>query len=207
MRISAQTGLLASLILWGSVAEGVPITFQFSGVIDAVYDPTRYGDAIMVGDAYSAAFIIDSTTPNQDQYNQHGGLYLPLSATLTVGQVTFAGVQNDRQGLRVQAQTSPAAMSLWSECSSSPDVGLLVLGGTFVDWTGGAPSSPAIPLPGTAPALSAFQDVYFDGTDSLTKLVQFHGTVTSLEVTPEPGTLTLMLFGITCVWTRRTARI
>ncbi len=196
-------GIAAFLALSSGITEAMPITFEFSGVINAVYDPDRYGDNIEVGDTYSATFTIDSAAPNQDHSNPNGGLYFPISATLSVGQVVFAGVQSDRQGLHVQAQASPALISLWSECSSSPDVGFLILGGTLRDWTGTALSSPAIPLPGSAPPLSAFQQAYFEGTDPLTKRVQFRGTVTSFEVTPEPSALSLMLLGSAALRTGR----
>ena len=204
---------MAVLVLSAGWAQAAPITYQFSGTIDSVMDPDRFGENIKAGDRFVARFIFDSAAPNLYTTNPYGGLYMPLSSTVTVGRVTFTGLPDTGQHpqgdypqcLHLQAQSGPSSISLGAESASSPDVGRMSVAGRLVDWTGVALTSASLPLPGTAPGLGAFQQCDFYGSDPSTKSMEFTGTIASFQITPEPATLGLVSL-TALAWRRRGRR-
>jgi len=191
--MTAAVGAVVSLV--AGVAQAELITFKFSGVIDSVADPAGiYENRIQNGSPYAATFVFDSATPDGLPTDSQRGFYRALSSTIVVGLVTFTGTDDD-DGLGITDDPSWDWLALGCRATSSPDIGFASLEATFIDRTATVFSSDALPLPSTAPPLNAFQQVLFKGV-SWANGSKFAGMITTFEVTPEPGTLWLLLLGV-----------
>ena len=58
------------------LVQAVPITFQFTGEITSIYDPSRLlGSRIAIGDHYAGKVVFESTTPDSVPSNPTVGRY------------------------------------------------------------------------------------------------------------------------------------
>ncbi len=174
-------GLLC--LVWGvSPASGVPITYQFAGHVLVGSGPLDSG--IGPGSSFSGQFIIESTTPDQDDSVLRGS-YRGDSATLSVDSYAWASTAGG------SAVVSPSASTIRLEFDSfwAGDWGI----SGWVQLAGGADSqflTDALPMSEIDPL--TFQHPQFmiiGNTDEA--LFKFFGPITQFTVIPEPCSLGL----------------
>ncbi|MCB9849789.1 MAG: hypothetical protein H6817_03710 [Phycisphaerales bacterium] len=186
-------------------AAGTVLTIEFDGVIDFVEDTLPFSDTIGIGTPFEGSYSYDSDTPdNFPNDPTAGGYSFPNSSmSFKIGDLAFS--------------TPDLRMTIWDislfdvyeVSNSSPfsahgvDWGLARI--TLRDDTGTALASDALPV--NAPDLEDFD---FARALLLRRIDQressIKGTVTSIRLVPEPGTLTFLATGLFLCAHRRTSR-
>ncbi len=196
-------GMVASL---PARAAAYPITFYFSGVIDAVNDPEGVLDGIVrTGRSFSGSYTFDSTMADLRPSDPILGIYGPP------GPLIFFNI--DMLQVTVTADNSRIAVSnsqRWGD-SYGPaaivpfplgELTVLEIGLTFHDTDGMAFAGDELPL--QAPDLEVFETarLWAHGRRQGAQDFSIEGTVTTL--TPEPGSLLLLVLGFALPARRKT---
>lgn len=211
MRSKLFAALGAVLLVGTTAADATPITYQFSGVLDLVDDPSSFllGSGVELGTAFTGSVTWDPDTPSTATYPFFGGTFSTyptnsvfrisalLGATLNLDTATaYATVANDTDDGDNFGMASSNFLVF-----DALDLGAGTIWFSAYDFSGAVFSTSAS-LP-TSLDLSAFDPVRFAfasfAPDSPGSYYYAGGAIRSLSVhspVPEPGTLALLCFGI-----------
>lgn len=184
-------------------AYAVPVTFEFSGIVNSVTDPGRDLEGLVAaGNTFSGEYTFESTTPGYGYYVSPAG-----SVSLTVG-----SLQIDAGPPRIMVwDAEPPYSDEYSVSAASDSIvasGLQIVEflpiifhyANHTSLTSGDLSLVPPPLPFNSSSWS----FWIQGRGSSEQLFTLRGTVESL--TPEPCTPLLLLMGITLSVRRRKMR-
>jgi hypothetical protein len=174
MKFLTSVGVVAFLILSGGVTQAAPITFEFPGFIDSVYEPNNeFGGMVHVGDLFIVRYSFDTLTPDLLPDDQNG-LYQGTAASLVLPDVTYDA---STAGLDVILSSNVPTLFFWTPMSATvPRI--------YTSFTGMPLSSHRFPTEWTgATGLLHVKSVGSSG--------ELKGTIA-----PEPATLMLILIGL-----------
>lgn len=179
-RIALAGGMGMIVLLVVGQAQAQLLTFEFSGVINWVYEPNGdFGGAVQAGDPFVVRYTFDALTPDLLPANPKQGWYEGPTASLVLPGITYVSTS----GLDVYPAPSPTTvLTFWTPMGDQPRI--------FASFSGVPLSGDQLPIGwrGSAGHLV----VKAAGTSG----GQILGTIV-----PEPSVLVLMLMGL--VWTRR----
>ena len=205
----------------GSVAQAVPVTFEFSGVITDVYDPEgTLNSSIVVDSLFNCAYTFDSDLidSNPDErwgrynYSQPAPDGFSMSATVA-GEIFESVSAGDYSGsINVDNVTSgkyPCRYQVGSPINpqgfDSAVMELFVYGNSgFLD----SDALPVIPPDLEQATYNHFSICYRpDRRDPFAEEVHIYGTISSLTLAsvPEPATVALLGFGALSLLRKRRA--
>jgi hypothetical protein len=180
---------------FGRVAEGSPITWEFTGEVTFLRDETDLlGGAVEIGDPFFGSFTFESTTPDANPGDPRIGLYEDAILALSgyVADVPFTGVLGGTNFVELVNPSGIGSEHYLARLDAdfagqSLDFGLQLLGrdpGVF--------PGDLLPLfPPHLADLSTAEGFLVDGSETIPLSVS--GTVVALV--PEPATLVLVMVG------------
>ena len=216
-RVSFFVAVLTFAMLIPPAAVAVPITFGFSGTVDVVEFDTGTPTEFVAGDTFSGTYTFESAVSDNNT-SPNNGYYLNsiLSASITVGSYSVTA----GPGGNILVRNNVPAQDIYvveinTYAPTGPDVLGLTLDGfelTLSDSSGTAFTNDSFLL--VPPDLADFQskelELEFADSQTHSSFGLVEATLESLvlipqspEVTPEPSTLLLALFGLALLPRRR----
>jgi hypothetical protein len=183
MRFLTGAGLLAFLILSGSVTHAALITFEFSGIIDSVYEPNNeFGGGVHAGDPFVVEYTFNTLAPDLLPADPNEGLYEGPTASLVLPGLTYVSTA----GLDVHFGSFSTSLMFWT-----PQDALYQVHASF---SGVSLSGDQLPIGWTA-------STGFLGVKTAGSAGMLAGTII-----PEPTVLAMILVGL--FWAaRRSGRL
>jgi hypothetical protein len=183
MRISTHISFVGLFLLSGGITQAVPITYEFTGTVDSVYEPSNdFGGAVHVGDPFVVKYTFDTSTPDLLPDNPDQGWYEGPTASLELPSVTYVSTS----GLYVYPTPSPTTvLTFWTPMNDDqPRI--------FANFSGVTLSGDQLPI-GWVGSIG-----YLTVKAAGNSTGQFSGTII-----PEPSVLALILAGLSSITRRR----
>lgn len=116
MKFLTSAGLAAFLFLPGGVNQAALITFEFSGVIDSVYEPNNeFGGVVHKGDPFVVRYTFDPLTPDLIPNYEDQARYTGPAASLVLPGVTYVSTA----GLDVTLGGNFTTLFFWTPMSAT----------------------------------------------------------------------------------------
>jgi hypothetical protein len=211
MRSKVFAALGAFLLVGTTAADAAPITYEYSGVLDLVDDPSNFllGSGIELGTAFAGSVTWDPETPSEATYPFFGGTFsfYPTNSVFRMSALLGGALSLDTATASATVSNDTDDGDSFGMSSSNflvfdaLDLGAGTIWFSAYDFSGAVFSTSAS-LP-TSLDLSAFDPVRFAfasfAPDSPGSYYYAGGNIHSLSLhspVPEPGTLALLCLGI-----------